>query len=212
LTAGNTVTVTPESITPFVDATGPLATQMFTLVPSGNGVLAGNLTVEVFRDIQTQSLDFLYQVTNTTAAGSNAIITDTSMTNFGMGSNFTTRVGDSNNGAPGFATPGTVAATTVSRVPTSTIDFTFDTTGLASGQTSNVIFIRTNANAFNNFGTATLNGTFNGGTGNDSISTNGVFQPTTTAAVPEPGSVALCGFGLGAVGAVQLFRRRRSQV
>lgn len=160
----------------------------------------GTLTEQVFRETGG-TYDFLYQVSNTGAS----ILKSLDVTSF---FGYNTSVGYSSTSPAGFAA-GTVPTPNIARgFSGADVLFTFDSTGLSNGQTTNVFFVRTNATSFNALGGGIITGT-NSGTNGTSVFTN-LYQPFgATASVPEPGSVALLGC-FAAVAGVGAWRRHRS--
>jgi len=211
LPPGQSVTTPGEAYLTTAPGATLLATQTITFTPAGNPLVLGSLQVEVFRETGG-TLDFLYQLTNT---GSSAI-GGISIAAFGDGvPNFTTLVDYATDSAsiPGFVagTQITFSATRSAAGPS--INFSFDSPGvpgqgLASGATSFVFFVQTNATAFNAFGSAQIAAETIGGNNPGANSSNGVFQPTLSP-VPEPSSLVLCGLA-GVIGlGVHRFRRGR---
>jgi hypothetical protein len=170
--------------------------------------LAGTLHVAVYREAGG-TLDFLYQVKN--GPKSHGIQSFAA----GVFPNFTTNVGYMKGKVPAGFVRGSVADGTTVRNG-DTVSFLFKP-NLNRGQTTKVLFIRTNATALTTQGSVTV-------TAKDPcfgrIAMNGLFAPLTPsgaaggqqvgpAIVPEPGSLALM-LGMSAPAAgVYLWRRRR---
>jgi hypothetical protein len=203
LTPGSTVALPGADYTAGVTQ---LATGTFSF---SNGRIAGTVTETVFREAGG-TVDFLYQTTNT---GSMAFsLASTAGANY---SGFQTIVDSATNSAsiPTF-TAGTVPAFAATRGANgSIVSFAFGTSssnpGLPPGATSNVLFIKTDATAFDAFGTITVGGlTPPGGPNPGSASVNNTFEPSLTV-IPEPGSMTLAGAGLFLLGGLGLRRFRR---
>jgi hypothetical protein len=160
--------------------------------------LAGDVRVAVFKE-KGGHLDFLYQVTSTKGT-----LGALSAGNFG---GFKTDVDWANNAAaiPPFVL-GTVASVSATRPASGTpVTFSFVNGGLKAGQTSKVFFIKTDATAFDEFGSVTAS--LKGGAGSFGI--NNVPEP---AVVPEPASLALAlglGLPLGAGFALRRWKAKR---
>jgi len=139
------------------------------------------------------TLDFLYQVSNTSALARLLH----RLTAF----DFTGFLTDAQQTAGGFGifTTGTVAANTADRdVAADTVGFNF-LTGIPSGTTSFVLAIVTNATSFNKLGNvAIINGR--------SFNIDG-FQPVST--VPEPASLLLLGSAFAAASGYARRRKNR---
>lgn len=173
------------------------------LVVNGTTTTGGTYTMtqEVYKETGG-TYDFLYQVKNT---GTNTI-TSFAPTNY---AGFLTLVGYETIVPSGFAT-GTVGTSTIGRsVDGSTISYIF-TGGLAAGATSMVFVAQTNANFFNQLGTAQLADTTAGGA-NGGATINNIYQPFTAPppGVPEPASMTLLG-GFVAVAGLVAYRRRKT--
>jgi hypothetical protein len=184
----------------------------------GNPNISGTLTEEVWRENGTGTLDFLYQIKNNSPAANGLLssLANFQLSSFGGGTPFLTSVDYATNAAAidGLFIgngQGSVAATRSS--DGASVTFSFDPaggpqTGLPSGNTSAVLFIATNATAYNQFGVATINGEVFNGASNGGNSFTGIFEPTV-AAVPEPASIVLCGLA-GLIGAGVYRSRKRS--
>ena len=184
-------------------------THSVTGLNSENQVLyTGTLRSAVYRNSLNNQLDFYYQFVNN--ASSVDSISRITMTNFGT---FTTNVGFTSQDIDGTTGGGTpvktnfVQNTTLMQAPSlanrpsqGTLGFNFGDGTVSSdminpGETSRILVIRTNATNYNNGSTSTING---------AIATYQTFAPT---AIPEPGTYALMGAGLIALGLV----RRKQQ-
>ncbi len=185
-------------------------THSVTGLNSENQVLyTGTLRSAVYRNSLNNQLDFYYQFVNNSSSVDS--ISRMTMTNFGT---FTTNVGftsqdiDGTTGSAGgtakavnFSQTGTMQAPSLANRPSQgTLGFNFGDGTVSSdminpGETSRILVIRTNATNYNNGSTSTING---------AIATYQTFAPT---AIPEPGTYALMGAGLIALGLV----RRKQQ-
>ncbi len=184
---------------------------------AANPDLTSLIREAVFRNA-AGTLDFVYQITNTSnpANGLLANLASTTLANFGGGldpfapirvdfatnSNFDGFIAPSANSATNQSSPVAASRSTDG----SSITFAFDspqfaTVGLSPGSTSNVLIVSTNATNFNNRGVGTINGETdaNGNTLGSNIA-GGIFEPAP-AVVPEPATVLSAGiaglFGLG---------------
>jgi hypothetical protein len=174
----------------------------------GNPNLNGSLQVNVLREVGG-TLDFLYAVTNTSPS---AAFSHLAVSNFGPSAAvFSTLVGESNVAA-GAILPGTTAATSAVRsVSGNVIDFQLGPAGvgLATGDSSLIVFVRTNALDFDDSGEATIIG-LGPDTGSDHEVTIEPRRP-----VPEPSSLSLAAVlsvVLGGFGLLRRCRRPRSTV
>jgi len=186
-----------------------------------NPDMTGVIREAVFVNAQG-TLDFLFQVTNTSSPANNGMLANlasATFANFGGGLDpfapirvdFATNFAGIDSFIAPTPTTGTSQSTPVgvSRSGSgSDISFLFDspifgkTVGLAAGATSNVLIISTNARNFNNRGVASISGETdaNGNTLGSNIA-GGSFEPAPGAIVPEPATFVGAGiaglFGLG---------------
>jgi len=218
LSSGLTIVATPFTY-PVVPET-LIASQSISI--NGNPNITGTLLVDVYRETGTGTLDFFYQLTNTSpaAGGSNAFFSSLNVSNFGTAIPFQTSVGYFTNTTDNFIT-GSFHPQQISRtIDGGTVSFIFDpsgnpSSGLPSGppggsaNTTLVMFISTNALAFDALGTATAVSEAGGTINLGSDAANGVFEPTVGNSVPEPSSIVLCCMA-GVIGlGVHRFRRAR---
>lgn len=162
-------------------------------------VFTGTLRAAVYRNSLNNQLDFYYQYFNN--AGSLDSISSIQMEQFG---GFTTNVGftsqdiDGTAGSAGkvnFSQTGMmVAPSQASRPNANTVVFDFSSM-IAPNSQSRILVIRTNAMNYTTGTTTILNG---------ASASYATFAPT---AIPEPGTYALLGAGLIALG---LIRRQRA--
>jgi hypothetical protein len=162
--------------------------------PGGGSSITATLTTEVLRETGG-TLDFLYQVENTTAAGGDDLHRVTTIHFKG----WTTDVQFATT-SPGysFVAPGTTMMTSADRSANgATIGWQISPEGSAAGvepgKWSNILIIKTNATSFTTGSTFAIDG------GNVSFNS---FQPG-----PEPSSMAIA--GLGALGLIGYGIRRR---
>jgi len=204
---GATVLLTPETSAVDLPGIGPanvLATQALVLLNSGGGV--GAVVNEAVIREASGTLDFLYQIRNTSGTG----ITEAQLS----GTDFTgvsTVVGSVTDVPayllPTFITPNNQNPTNATRAtgPGSTVSF--DGFSILPGQIAGIMLIKTNATAFNNFGAATVSSDI---LGLGSATNVGSYQPAIVTAIPEPTSVAL--LGIGCLGVLGFSRYRKARV
>jgi len=157
----------------------------------------GGLSISIFEqvilDSGTGHLDFVYTVTNL-AASTNAVERFT-VSNFGTGATGT----NPNQVDAGYVSNTNVKPDTVDRPGGSSgdvIGWNFSTGGgILHGQSSDVLVVKTNADAFTAGFTSTIDG--------QAVNLAG-YQPTV---VPEPSTMAIA--GLGALGMIGYGLRRR---
>jgi len=174
---------------------------------TANSPLSGALTVEVFRTVGG-TLDFLYQLTNTTSAnGAVSRIGGLTIITSGSAATFSASVDFATNSPLNFG-PGAQHPVQASRSPDGlSKTFTFATagilgSGLPTGATSNVLFIQTNATRYDSSGMARITSEANPNVFSTAV---GLFEP---AAVPEPSSLLLGGIAAGLLVGVLGWRSR----
>jgi hypothetical protein len=186
----------------------PLASQTVSF-SNINPNFGGTLSVEVFREA-SGTLDFLYQVTS--ASSSQFNLAGITGGGFGTGNPFKTSVDftTSNPDPSVFQTgsQGSISASRTAAGPQVTFNFGDSTTGgLAPGATSDIVFIQTDATAYNFFGGATISGQNVGSINPGTASVNNILEPTAASPVPEPATAVLLGIGLPLMGAYA-YRRK----
>jgi hypothetical protein len=208
LLPGQTVT-TPGETYPPPGAAPVTALAAQTVSFSGiNPNFGGTVSVEVFREV-SGTLDFLYQVAN--ASSSQFSLASVAAANFGTGSPFKTSVDfATNNPDSSFFSTGSLGAVSATRAgagPLVTFNLgTSAVAGLAPGATSFVLFIQTDATAYNELGTLTVSGQNQGTINPGSAALNDILEPTAASVIPEPASALLLGLGLPLAGAWLLRR------
>lgn len=184
------------------------ASQTSNFTSIGAGVINATLRSAVFRvgTGPTSTLDFYYQIVNTNSTFEIA--------NGGVNSfaNATLSVGQTNEDVDG---GGSLSAIATSAFGVASrgggtgpdVNFTFNVggnTGLASGATSNIFFVRSNANTFTTAGSFSLQG------GGVVAASNGpVIAAIPTVNVPEANAGLLMGLALPLIGGVAVLRRRK---
>jgi hypothetical protein len=172
--------------------------------------------------------DFLYQITNNSSSQVN--LAGVSATNYGTTpAVFQSNVGYSNTipttnpnaggFTPFFQTAGSgtgIAPVDLQRSPSGAqITWSFvgpnGGTGLTPGSVSNILFARTNATSYDQFGTFTIAGQNSTGIVNPgSIAINAVFEPSIGGAVPEPSSIVMGGTAASILAGIFGWRRRKA--
>jgi hypothetical protein len=167
--------------------------------------------------------DFLYQITNNNT--SQVSLAGVSTTNYGTTpAVFSTSVGYSTtvptsnplNFVPGSAAGGgTINPVDLQRSPSGAqITFSFvgpnGGTALTPGSVSDILFIRTNATSYDQFGTLTVSGQNTTGIVNPgSVAINAVFEPSI-GPVPEPSSIVMGGTAASILAGFFGWRRRKA--
>jgi hypothetical protein len=186
LASGGTVSPTGGTVSSDIGSSYSVAVTTSYTVSNSDGVGA-----TVYEDVVKvgTNYDFLYQVVNTGTSpidGLNVLNYD----------GYTTAVDYLTDGSTlsggGFAN-GTLGTFSDNRSSdSSTVTFNFDVPGpsgteLASGSTSYVLLVVTNATSYDKFGSLTASA---GVAGNGAATTGSVYEPAT-ASVPEPSSLVL---------------------
>jgi hypothetical protein len=142
-------------------------------------------------------LDFMFQVTNTTAGGDNPSIDKLRFQDF---SGYSTDVGYTTSGASlpgGVFVNGTIAPMVVDRtLDGSGVVFSPAEATFYDGDTSDVLVIETNATSYDGNGLMDL-------VFNDDDPSASAFEPTGPTGVPEPRTTALLGAGLLLIAAMR---------
>ena len=144
------------------------------------------------------TLDFFYQFRNTGGTGAHSL-TDATVSGFG---GFIIDVGNLAAGletslSPMGITGGTDSASVTRSFAGDSVDFSFGGDPITPGQSSAVLFVATNASAYDTLG--------NVHAGNDAVSPSAPSDEP--AVVPEPSTLAIA--GLGALGMIGYGLRRR---
>jgi len=187
------------------------------------GAFSGTFKEAVYREANTGTLDFLYQFTNN--ASSSIGIAGVTPTNYGtVPTQFVTNIGVSNvvptSNPLGFVvgsgsgiTPGSVNRSSDGSAITFSFSSPLSATPLAPGSVSNILFIRTNALNFDQFGSLLVNGQTPVGVNPGSTSINFVLEPSFSApgggGVPEPSSIVMGGTAASILAAIFGWRRRK---
>jgi len=191
---GGTVTAPNPTFGPIAYSGGTVLVSVANEAPVVFSGIDGTLTTEVIRE-SGGTLDFLYQIV---AASSNTTnIQRVTATSFG---GFSTDVQWGTAGTP-FSTPtmaGTVASADRSLDGT-TVGWSFTSAGVAAGQESYVLIIKTNATSYTTGSTFAIDGGI--------MSFNSYAPSGTVASVPEPSTLAVA--GIGALGLIGYGLRRR---
>jgi hypothetical protein len=210
LLPGQTVS-TPGETYP-VPGTAPV-TELASQTVSFAGInpnFSGSVSVAVFKEAGG-TLDFLYQVTNASSSGFN--LAGITGSGYGTGNPFKTSVDFTTDNPDstlfGTGTKASISATRTAAGPQVTFNLGDDSTaGLAPGATSFVLFVQTDATAFNLFGGVTISGQNQGTVNPGTASLNGILEPTAANPIPEPASIVLLGISVPFLGA-WAFRRNR---
>lgn len=173
-------------------------------LPFSTPFYTGTLTAAVVRN-SGGTLDFYYQITND-ASSIHSLSRNTDSLFSGFSTDVYYRVDDA--GLPALFTAGVLGATplTVDRGPGGEVvgfNFTGGGSGplINPGETTRILVIRTDAVDFTNGGfSSVLNGL---------PAFVSVFQPATTAPIPEPASLLLLSSAFGAASYVARHRARR---
>ena len=167
----------------------------------GTILYTGSLRSAVYRNLSTGTLDFFYQYKNDSTSPDP--ISRLTMTNF---AGFTTDIGYSNQNFDGGGNAqvnfrvGDQSPLFGERSSASTVGFSFGTgsSKIQAGEDSSTLVIRTNATNYLIGSTSVING----------ATTNlATYAPSNGSQVPEPGTYALLGAGLFALG---LIRRQKA--
>jgi hypothetical protein len=194
-----------------VPGTAPV-TELASQTVSFSGInpnFGGSVSVAVFKEAGG-TLDFVYQVTSAQSSSFN--LAGVTASGYGTGNPFKTSVDfttdNPNSTLFGSGTKGAISASRTAAGPEVTFNFGDQTTaGLAPGATSYILFVQTDATAFNTFGGVLVGGQNQGSVNPGTAAVNGILEPTAASPIPEPASALLLGLGVPLVAAFALRRR-----
>lgn len=208
LPAGSTSVLVPSVSTgtpPFGGTFVQSATSSFTALPAGT--INATLFSAVYRvggGPGVGTLDFYYQIVNTS---STFAISNGGVNSFANAVLSVAETSDDVDGAGGsFTSVGTSYFLDASRGAGAgpDVNFSFIAGGLASGATSNIFVIRTNATTFTTAGSFSLQGG-----GNVAAASGPVIAAVPVVVVPEANAGLLAGLALPILGGVAVLRRKK---
>jgi hypothetical protein len=173
------------------------------------GVNPGVTATEAVYKEAGGTYDFLYQITNATSAQAIASVTVVNYSN-DVNTPFTTNTGYLTalpTGGSAFSSVGTAGQpVTVNRTTINGASLTFLMSGthLATGETSSIFYLRTNATSFDSGGTFQANGA--------TSASGAAFEPAQGSVVPEPSVIVMGLVGTVVVGGRTYLRRRKPVV